>query len=233
MILCSAMLAARRFFGVVSLLVLALAAGCALLGYDFEGRLDDRDAGLAGSAGAGASDAGLGGEAGAAKGGTSGAGAGGGAAGGAMDASDGALDGPEDALWEGVTCTNGLTNCGGYCVDTSKDLNHCGTCGKACGANYVCSNSTCTCVPKCVSANACDSNGCGASCGTCAAGWDCWQGYCVKQWDTTGAWNCHEKCGGNTAADPPLTCVGALSGSCDDHETKCYCWCAVPGTCSI
>jgi hypothetical protein len=41
------------------------------------------------------------------------------------------------SLSNGMCCPNGLTNCGGTCTDTSKDLNNCGGCGDSHG-NNVC-----------------------------------------------------------------------------------------------
>jgi hypothetical protein len=43
-----------------------------------------------------------------------------------------------------------------------------GTCGTCPGAQDVCQNGQCICVPRCAPTNACGSNGCGGSCGTCA-----------------------------------------------------------------
>ena len=147
---------------------------------------------------------------------------------------DVAPEGPADAAGEEPACNPGLTDCSGTCVNTSNDIHNCGTCGHTCpGDNATCNGGSCACTPSCVTVNGCGSDGCGGTCGSCVLAWDCWQGYCVKIWETTGAWNCHQKCGGNTAADPSLTCVGSAQGSCDDYETTCYCWCSVPGTCGL
>jgi hypothetical protein len=43
-----------------------------------------------------------------------------------------------------------------------------GTCGACPGAQDVCQNGQCICVPRCAPANACGTNGCNGSCGTCA-----------------------------------------------------------------
>lgn len=143
-------------------------------------------------------------------------------------------DSPSDVVDGEPGCDSGTTGCSGTCVDTANDPGNCGSCGISCqGANAICEGGSCKCVPTCVPANGCGADGCEGSCGSCELGLTCWQGYCVREWPTTGAWNCYQKCGGNTAADPSLTCVGSLQGSCDDHETTCYCWCGVPGTCSL
>ncbi|HAA57649.1 MAG TPA: hypothetical protein DCE42_22975 [Myxococcales bacterium] len=42
-----------------------------------------------------------------------------------------------------ITCGGTLVACGHTCVDTSKDINHCGTCGKACKSNELCDSSVC------------------------------------------------------------------------------------------
>jgi len=45
-------------------------------------------------------------------------------------------------------CEAGLTSCGGVCVNTEKDANHCGQCGNACmGMNSACIGGTCACQP--------------------------------------------------------------------------------------
>ena len=145
-----------------------------------------------------------------------------------------APDGSSDVAGEEPACGPGTTDCSGACVDTSGDVNHCGGCDHACGgANAHCNAGSCECLPTCVSPNGCGADGCDGACGSCEPGWSCWQGYCVKEWPTTGAWSCYEKCGGNTAANPELSCVGSAQGSCDVHEAMCYCWCSVPGTCSL
>src|SRR5439155_20912597 len=42
-----------------------------------------------------------------------------------------------------ATCPVGQTSCGGRCIDTSNDHDHCGACGSACSASLVCGGGQC------------------------------------------------------------------------------------------
>jgi len=72
-------------------------------------------------------------------------------------------------------CATGRTDCGGSCVRTNTNRNHCGGCGIACGATEACTSGVCVCTPDC-SGRACGDDGCGGSCGTCAGGRVCGAG---------------------------------------------------------
>jgi hypothetical protein len=61
------------------------------------------------------------------------------------------------------TCTPNCT--GKVCGDDGCG----GSCGTCPGAQDVCQNGQCICVPQCAPANACGANGCNGSCGTCAS----------------------------------------------------------------
>jgi predicted chitinase len=81
-------------------------------------------------------------------------------------------------------CVGGLTLCNNICVDTSTDINNCGTCGRSCGAGAVCEGGTCQCVAGLVPCEsgcaelASDPANCG-SCGrACAPGEFCSLGQC-------------------------------------------------------
>lgn len=53
---------------------------------------------------------------------------------------------PETAPPAASGCAPGLTDCGGVCVDTASDLNHCGACGAVCESGLVpveCRSSVC------------------------------------------------------------------------------------------
>jgi len=41
------------------------------------------------------------------------------------------------------SCSTGLTNCTGKCVDTTSDVAHCGACGMACATGFDCVNGQC------------------------------------------------------------------------------------------
>jgi hypothetical protein len=59
-------------------------------------------------------------------------------------------------------CTDGTTECGGVCVDTSSDAQNCGSCGRACSAPK---DGTTTCeASQCVSHCASGRHLCGATC---------------------------------------------------------------------
>ncbi len=61
-----------------------------------------------------------------------------------------------------VCCASGTTNCGGRCVDTSSDPNHCGGCGIVCSTGPGTTMNTCmegVCVPTCATGyGSCDRN---------------------------------------------------------------------------
>lgn len=40
-------------------------------------------------------------------------------------------------------CPAGFTPCGGVCKDLQRDVNNCGSCGRACGPSKICSNGQC------------------------------------------------------------------------------------------
>jgi hypothetical protein len=69
-----------------------------------------------------------------------------------------------------------------------------GTCGTCPGAQDVCQNGHCICVPQCAPANACGANGCNGSCGTCA---------------------------GSTCQDTTLTTNECRGGVCTPVQTSC------------
>jgi len=52
-------------------------------------------------------------------------------------------DGLGGAGGNGSTCSTGLTDCDGICVDTTSDAAHCGACNAACAAEFKCTDSQC------------------------------------------------------------------------------------------
>ena len=79
----------------------------------------------------------------------------------------------------GESCGS-LTDCGGFCVDTYSDAEHCGECFASCG-DGACMGGRCevSCTPSC-SGRTCGDDGCGGSCGTCGSGYFCSSGTCVS-----------------------------------------------------
>ncbi len=63
---------------------------------------------------------------------------------GAPPADAGGTDGASDAAADApLTCNNGLTACGGTCVDTSIDDKNCGKCAHDCGGVGLCTDGVC------------------------------------------------------------------------------------------
>ncbi|HSQ63191.1 MAG TPA: kelch repeat-containing protein [Polyangiaceae bacterium] len=60
---------------------------------------------------------------------------------------DGGTDGGGDGS---LSCSGSQQSCGGKCVDTSSDLNNCGSCGNTCAGGDLC------CAGKCVKSTGCD-----------------------------------------------------------------------------
>lgn len=87
----------------------------------------------------------------------------------------------------GPACGAGQLACGGSCVNTQKDVNNCGACGKTCGADEACEAGKCAlhcpagtavCGSRCVALDT-DATNCGACGKTCAAGSVCSAGKCA------------------------------------------------------
>ena len=70
-----------------------------------------------------------------------------------------------------LTCPQGLTVCGGSCVDTRTAQANCGGCGIVCGPRQTC------CGGDCVSLNT-NRRNCGACGNVCPAGTNCCNGTC-------------------------------------------------------
>jgi hypothetical protein len=132
-------------------------------------------------------------------------------------------------------CETGLTACGGRCVDTERNEQHCGACGVACDDGQQCREGGCAvaCVPEEPRA-ACQDRVCGTTENSCGETVHC--GFCRADQvcdAEDGTCACHPtrtECGGAcvaTAADPNHcgrcgrrcpsgTCIG---GECAEPET--------------
>jgi hypothetical protein len=124
---------------------------------------------------------------------------------------------PADAGPEPPTCSG--TVCGGQCVDTNSDGEHCGSCGTACSSAQICVRGACmltcgsselACGQSCVNtrSNRSHCGGCGVACGAnedcvsgscatrCAAGQTSCSGACVDlQRDSRNCGMCGTVCG--------------------------------------
>ena len=82
----------------------------------------------------------------------------------------------------GTTCNSPMIVCGGSCVDTKTDAQHCGGCTTACASGQTCSESLCCNANETVCNGACidtssDLSNCGACGKTCSGA--CSGGNCV------------------------------------------------------
>ncbi|MCB9638232.1 MAG: hypothetical protein H6727_04895 [Myxococcales bacterium] len=105
-------------------------------------------------------------------------------------------------------CEAPLVDCGGSCVDRTKDTDHCGGCNNKCAAGQACINGTCgTCPAERKCGDACpdlsnDVNHCGTCGNKCGQGEDCCDGKCVNlQTDTTYCGSCTTKCRSDQTCD--------------------------------
>lgn len=134
-------------------------------------------------------------------------------------------------------CAPGSTFCGGGCVDTSSDGNHCGGCNKPCGAGSACSGGTCstvcasgltTCGASCVNL-AVDRNNCGACGRACPSDATCSGSMCRcpsgrtlcgnvcadLQFDENNCNTCGKVCPGG------FKCCGGQCFDVGSNETHC------------
>ena len=61
----------------------------------------------------------------------------------AADGSAGSADGVSAGACA-PACASGQTNCGGVCVNTQTDTDHCGACNNACKGKMICVAGNCT-----------------------------------------------------------------------------------------
>ncbi len=92
-----------------------------------------------------------------------------------------------------LSCQAGLTDCGGVCANTQRDVQHCGACGNPCAAGQACSSGQCAtscpagefgCAGRCIDPST-DPLYCGAmeDCAggvACARGQACSRGVCER-----------------------------------------------------
>ncbi len=149
---------------------------------------------------------------------------------------------------EAPTCPGNLLECGGVCVDTDFNPDHCGDCDSPCGAGDVCSQGTCSfecnggttecnglcfdtnldpehcgdCVTACGAGEVCSAGMCGLS---CTGGTTECNGLCVDtDVDPEHCGDCTTVCGAGevcSGGNCGLECTGGTtecSGSCVDTD---------------
>jgi len=126
------------------------------------------------------------------------------------------------ATWiDQLDVSSACETCGGTaCVDLQTDMQHCGTCGEACGGDAVCVEGGCACPGDLL---ACDS-GCvdldsnPVNCGSCGSG--CGDLFCLQG-------ECSADCGGFTECGG--ACVDLLNDS--NHCGACGTACGPGASC--
>ena len=121
---------------------------------------------------------------------------------GASEICNGKDDNCDGVVDNGATCTNALASClagtcqcdpknscGTGCFDLTTDSNNCGSCGKACPANYACKGGACSCAGLMCN-GVCkdftnDPYNCGSCGNVCLGGKFCHLGACICDYDTT------------------------------------------------
>lgn len=143
-------------------------------------------------------------------------------------------------------CAEGLTDCGGVCVDLVNDRLNCGACGAACAELVNCWESNCGGVPDDPAPLACgagltdcggvcvdlasDEGNCGICGLVCPATDACTVGQCVPAACAAGMTTCNAVCTdinndqlncgacGNRCADGLLCCLGACVNIANDPQ---------------
>jgi len=117
-----------------------------------------------------------------------------------------------------LECQEELTDCGGVCADTQKDLDHCGACGNECGPGEACVGGSCElscasdqtiCEGECTDLLKSNEH-CGACENACPSGQICSNGTCVLSCQQ-GLTECSGICT-NLKTDP--TSCGACGNIC-------------------
>ena len=100
-------------------------------------------------------------------------------------AHDAALDGVADCgvgrVLRGVSCicAPGLVTCAGSCVDTSRDVVHCGGCARSCRADEACREGTCAVMVVATDAGGVADAPADTGCGACPPPFQCIAGRCI------------------------------------------------------
>ena len=111
------------------------------------------------------------------------------------------------------------TSCGGQCVDTNVDTNHCGKCGFKCTGGQFCAAGKCRCPSGLTFCNGLcrDTKTDRAYCGTSGCGTAC------KAGEVCNAGQCGLSFGGSTPTKCGASCVNLSTdgNNCGSCGTKC------------
>lgn len=133
----------------------------------------------------------------------------------------------------GSGCTAGLIDCGGRCVDPSRDPSACGGCGIACGAGASCLSGVCTCAPGAPGCGTLvpaigDPADCGDAHARCATGQLCVLGRCECRPPLVSVGGaCVDltsdptNCGMPGVRCPGVCSAGVCRTACPDGQTEC------------
>lgn len=132
----------------------------------------------------------------------------------------------------GALCSEGLTRCGGACVDLSSTAAQCGACDVACSATQTCIEGACQCAPGTVQCGArcaviaSDPENCGGCAGAggtaCAPDQVCEQGQCKATCTLASSSRCDRSCVDlNSDAFHCGACGTVCADSRSCHEGVC------------
>lgn len=136
-------------------------------------------------------------------------------------------------------CPSGQTACGGGCVNTQTDAEHCGMCGNACLATETCAAGTCTTMMACGTGMRDCGTGCidvlsnNMNCGTCGrvcgTGETCMMGSCTLTMCPAGQMRCGTTCV-DTMTDEAncMTCGHACAAGEECTAGSCTPACPAP-----
>ena len=142
-----------------------------------------------------------------------------------------------------VPCGPGRQMCGAICVDTQRDTDHCGACGRMCSSEQLCVAGACAEVAACppgqaLCADACvdvlaNTAHCGRCDAVCAGGAACMDGACAIDSCAIGQTRCEDVCvdisadsahcgGCGLACEEGQSCrAGSCATSCADGQAYC------------
>lgn len=146
---------------------------------------------------------------------------------------DGSSDAAQDVVTTYAWKTGGWSACSAPCgggartrpvwceADDGTKVDDSMCSGAKPATSEACNTQPC-CTPTCAPRDACGSDGCGGSCGTCDYDPDrfCHNGYCVWDHGNDGSVTCNTLCSWGSSQ-----CVDTSTGSCGEKiNGECFCW---------